>query len=940
MSKRHTSKIITFLFGAACIVTPVAATVLACGWPGTDHSVRFNDYRSEKEFGRLPPLPRYTDDEERKSRLPEDQYDYERAEKDRKQIEALWSEALSADERGDFLTERKALLDYLERTKSLGFRWNGGQDVQRLRNSAIDMLDAITALDQGSPAEAVQAYLDARSAYDFNGTIGVLTHLNGARSDKNLADNALYLEAAVQYHHGEKEAANKFNLLAAKYPHSEKREAALYMSGVASMKQSKSFDNAKKQGATAPVCDECRDQSWQAARRAFERVISEYPRGRYTTEARGWLAYLSLGVGDRAGALIEYYRMLTTKDDENARIEAVRSLRLARRHASSVEMSRVEAVLEAEPAAALAYAYHCIYNYALVPDWSWHDYGEFKEDRSELERITAFASRLLRRYSGMAVSGGFSLRVAQANLELDRNQEAARFARLAQAAGVEGDERAEALFVEGIAEYRLRHFKAARGALSKLIAESRNSELTTCARRSLAMVAEDMGDLDGALEQYLALDYNLDVGYFLDVLMTPDQIARFIEAHPAISQRDEVYYALGVRYLRDRRWTEARQTLSRVRTTGRGVDDDYNYRYRYSYGEQEHTSAKDNSWNPAIKGIRPHWVEQDLRTANDLERLEKEVEAAEGDEAKAEALYQLASYQYQGTLLFYNPAAWNGDRHYRLNDLDGQGKFRQPNEAQLLFNNMQSHDRAARALPIYLEVVRRYPNTRAARDALYTAAVCHERLSEYNNYWRGIYSTGGHAGERLVTYKDVRATYPAYRLPLGTMGWEPATRTVNGGPGWAAPPKPKPRPSRRQRLFQAANLWVFQLTKSWEALRDWLANLLYCFWVGFGFSTLLFLWIDTMRARMILRLELARCKARTPEEIKQVRPAIEGRWTRSKIDQYLNCESRDELKEAVGNGVYKLRQLWVDKRGFAALAWNAASHGLLVILLILWLQAL
>lgn len=45
----------------------------------------------------------------------------------------------------------------------------------------------------------------------------------------------------------------------------------------------------------------------------------------------------------------------------------------------------------------------------------------------------------------------------------------------------------------------------------------------------------------------------------------------------------------------------------------------------------------------------------------------------------------------------------------------------------------------------------------------------------------------------MVTYGDVRRAYPGYALPLGTLGWEASTRTVNGGPAWAPPP-PKPKP--------------------------------------------------------------------------------------------------------------------------------------------------
>ena len=34
-----------------------AVTVFGCAWSGTSHSVRFNDYQTEREMGRLPPLP-------------------------------------------------------------------------------------------------------------------------------------------------------------------------------------------------------------------------------------------------------------------------------------------------------------------------------------------------------------------------------------------------------------------------------------------------------------------------------------------------------------------------------------------------------------------------------------------------------------------------------------------------------------------------------------------------------------------------------------------------------------------------------------------------------------------------------------------------------------------------------------------------------------------
>src|SRR5262249_43376935 len=140
------------------------------------------------------------------------------------------------------------------------------------------------------------------------------------------------------------------------------------------------------------------------------------------------------------------------------------------------------------------------------------------------------------------------------------------------------------------------------------------------------------------------------------------------------------------------------------------------------------------------RGIAARWVWRDLKTAEDLERLEREAAEARGDEAKAEALYQLASYLYPAsTLLFYNPSLWDGARHYKLEELEFGNGFRAPGEAQLLWKHTEEHEPVARALEIYLDVVHRFPNTRAARDALYTAAVCHERLSDYNNHWRNVY---------------------------------------------------------------------------------------------------------------------------------------------------------------------------------------------------------
>lgn len=85
----------SILLTGICLLA-IAATVLGCGWEiGTEHSVRFNPYRSEKEFGQLPPLPKYERSKANKLFTWEDnrKYDWDREDDDTKHIEMLWDAA-------------------------------------------------------------------------------------------------------------------------------------------------------------------------------------------------------------------------------------------------------------------------------------------------------------------------------------------------------------------------------------------------------------------------------------------------------------------------------------------------------------------------------------------------------------------------------------------------------------------------------------------------------------------------------------------------------------------------------------------------------------------------------------------------------------------------------------------------------------------------------
>jgi TolA-binding protein len=938
----------------------VAVTAIGCGWFGTSHSVRFNEYQTEREMGRLPPLPTMANglNEARAnwdSETSEGEDEYTAGEKQTKEVDELWERAEKAEKDGNLRLDRDLLREYIERTVSGRDIWFSPSDRQQRRNSAFDRLDALSALDRGSNTSRVQAYLDARRAHEADEPVAdeIARALEPVGSDLNLRDNVAYLKAAELYRQKEfAEAATGFTALARRFPHSERRDAALFMAAVATMKTSITYIPASGNSDYGDdnLSQFSADQAWHDAYSAFHKVTNEYPRGRYINDARGWLAYLWLRRNDRAAALAQYYRLLGDRNDESARVDAAFSLNLVRSSATDDEMSRVEKELANEPEAALAYAYHNIYNYSIDPGDSYPPYEEIRNSsgeydsemsrtrneeiekewesnrvstsRRELSRTLEFARRLIRTYPNLSVGGAFALRAAQASEELDDNQAAVKFSQRALQSRLSSEQRAEALWTLGVAEHRLKHFDAARKSFTTLLRDYPKGRLLEGTRRALAMIAEDAGDIDGALEQYIALDYTVDVAYFVDILMTTDQLAGFIQRHPDSPKRNEFTYALGVRYLRANRWGDARQTLGQVRTTtgGKGSNDYCITCNCYGDDATNCTDPKMGDYDEANKPvITSRLVMRDVQTANDLEALEQAVDRASGDEAKAEALYKYASYQYEASsLLFYNPLASPG--YWNLGQLASVGRYRAVNESQTLWQATQEHDRLARALKIYLDIVDRFPATRAARDSIYTAAVCHERLSNYNPYWREIYQNGLHAGQRMVNYKDVKAAYPDYQLPRGTYGWQPSTRTVNDGPGWAAAPKPIPRATRTERLRKLTQIISNRLTSFWnEKGRRWLTEIV----IVFGL-----LLTARIAARNRRRLRARRVRHRKEQARELVTyPWVEMFW----IDPVVPSR-REQVRKFLSDKRQEFLELARDRRSRPVLVRNLVSHSLLTAL--------
>jgi TolA-binding protein len=245
------------------------------------------------------------------------------------------------------------------------------------------------------------------------------------------------------------------------------------------------------------------------------------------------------------------------------------------------------------------------------------------------------------------------------------------------------------------------------------------SHLVGAAKENLALVHEAQGDYREALDVYYDLGYDLDVAYLVDAFLSLGELERYIEQNPAHPQFNVLVYSLGIRLMRQERFDDALETFERIPEDrlleiGR-VGDQFGF------------------WNqdPELDIVRDPRV-----TARDLKELHEQVESAGNNAAKADALYELASYHYElRNLLLYNPALWQGSRSFSF------GYFYNPDASddrglEAVVEHHHEHEDVYQTLQICQRIAEEYPNTEAAPKALYRGACAARRLAEFNPWWR------------------------------------------------------------------------------------------------------------------------------------------------------------------------------------------------------------
>ena len=373
-------------------------------------------------------------------------------------------------------------------------------------------------------------------------------------------------------------------------------------------------------------------------------------------------------------------------------------------------------------------------NYDLAAAYIYYRLYHTMNQASDLKSLTRLADTFAARDGGAKLPPLVRVRLAEIYYQRKMYDRALKWADSVDAANV----RDRALFVRGASKQKIGHNDAALADFNALLARCPNSFLRHAARENVAILDESAGLRGAALDNYFALNYQLDIAFLLDVRMTPHEIETYIAAHPKSPQKDLLAYSLGIRYLREERWAESEKWLKRVAPA------------KYAaYSKMREDSSELDTKSPAP-----------LEALRELRGLYQNISDAGSDNERAAALYAYASYySTHGTLLLYNSALWQGQR-------EGAFQFWQnarqtsPEDAAAIRNHMISHEVYSRSRRICLELARRYPASPVAPAAVYRAAAACRRLAAFNTWWTAENKRHNYWDEATLLMNRVADTYP------------------------------------------------------------------------------------------------------------------------------------------------------------------------------------
>ena len=266
---------------------------------------------------------------------------------------------------------------------------------------------------------------------------------------------------------------------------------------------------------------------------------------------------------------------------------------------------------------------------------------------------------------------------------------------------------------------RLGRNREALSAFELLAAQPNIFSIRRGAREAAAVLRERLGDYPGALIHYFALHYELDAAYVLDCLASPVQLKEFLRRYPGHSQARLVRYSIGVRLLRVGDYAGA---ITQLAPLGTWLDT----RDVGRFAQYSDLPSRRRTLDLARSLLRFSRLEQQAQTRED----------------KARWAYESARRVFQERhLVFYNPAAWRGERTTVFERLESDDSHwlcptyaRSEDEKRARYQ--QEHAAIHQALRGFDRVASEYSGTTWAPRALYLSALCCTLLTSVESYWR------------------------------------------------------------------------------------------------------------------------------------------------------------------------------------------------------------
>ncbi len=441
-------------------------------------------------------------------------------------------------------------------------------------------------------------------------------------------------------------------------------------------------------------------------------------------------------------AYLRHLPKVQTYDEYGQAISAIDRTRYA---LDADDLARFAALLRKSPDLPGPYFYYRLYHTSLKP--------------ADLTALANLADQIVAQHPVTQFSPVVRVRLAEVYYRRRQYDKALRWATTAQQGSSTPYDRA--LYVQGAALHRLGRSREALTAFRLLLTRCSHSPLLHGAREETAILCESLGDLTGALEQYIALDYTADIAYLLDARMSLAEVEtaykrlrtgqhkfQSYNSHGRRSggynlhyrERELLTYTLGIRNLREGHWDTAERWFKQMKGKRLRI---------FSQGRAD--------WGT-------HPSPDPLTAVRELRRLDAACTSAPNDSARAAALYKVATYYYShGTLLLYNPLLWQEERAWDFGFFLPLNSMKGP-DAAATHAYMYRHEVYARSLALCLEIAERYPKAPVAPQALYRAACSARYLANFNGWWRTENHTHNHWREaaRLMHLCSIR--YPKHPL--------------------------------------------------------------------------------------------------------------------------------------------------------------------------------